>query len=314
MSTSTTSAANSARGDLLLVAALVVTVIFADLALRATDQHLSGNLAHVAEIPAIAERIATSGDPRSTVVLGNSLANNGIDAAALAAAADLAHVAKVTPDGTSYWDWQCLIERQVLEPAGRQVGTIVMPTAWHLMSDETRADPSRLGALFCSISDLQKPADLALSGPADVGEFLLARISRVYALRDTMRNRALAGFIPHYKRFANEQNTGQSGTAATSREVSYAHFTALAAALEARGTRLVVVMMPVRESYEIDAPLIALAAQGRIRLLDYRQLPGIEASSFLDQMHLGPAGRAVLTTRLADDLVRDLTAATTSPR
>ncbi len=310
MSTSTSSAAIPARGDLLLAAALVATLFAADLTLRAVDDRLSGNIVHVARIPAIAEQIATTGDSRSTLVLGNSLANNGVDGDMLAAALNPGQVAKITPDGTSFWDWQCILNGQLLGPENRHVGTLVMPTAWHLLSDATRADPSRLGALFCQFRDLRAPADLGLSGPADIGEFAAARVSRLYALRDTVRNDLLVHVVPHYERFANEINAkqGRADKGAAAATPDYSHFSALAAAIEAQGTRLVVVAMPVREPYEIDAPLIELAAAGTIRLLDYRHLPGIDHSSFLDRMHLGEQGRAILTAQLARDLTTDETA------
>jgi hypothetical protein len=60
--------------------------------------------------------------------------------------------------------------------------------------------------------------------------------------------------------------------------------------------------MPVKQAYEADPELQALAASGDLRLIDYRHLPGIEPAHFIDEMHLGPDGRAVLTAQLARDL------------
>ena len=115
MSTSTSSAGLPLRGDLLLAAGLVAALLVADAGLRIADQRLSENLAHVARIPGIFATVGSSVDPRSTLLLGNSITNNGVDAAELAQAANLGTVAKVTPDGTSFWDWQCLLDHQLLD-------------------------------------------------------------------------------------------------------------------------------------------------------------------------------------------------------
>jgi hypothetical protein len=292
---------------LLLAAGLLGVYALCDLGLRAVDDRLSGNLAHVAEMPGLFAQLAdgqSGGAAGRTLFLGNSLTNNGVDPAAFGSA-----TVKVTPDGTSFWDWQCIVERQLFAHPERKVDRVVMGTAWHLASDLTRADPSRLGAQFCSFGDIARPSSLGISTPGDVGEFIVARASRVYALRDTIRNRALDKFIPHYKRFASEQNAAgrnDDGPAAPGEaEVPYTGLTRLAAGLKARGTELVMVLMPIKRPYEADPALLALAARGELRLIDYRHLPAIESRHFMDDMHLGPEGRAVLTAHLARDLAAD---------
>ena len=60
--------------------------------------------------------------------------------------------------------------------------------------------------------------------------------------------------------------------------------------------------MPVNKPYDVDPGLLALAQSGRLTLLDYRRVDGIGPDSFLDAMHLRPAGRQVLSARFAADL------------
>lgn len=301
-----------------MAGALLATLFAFDLALRAADHHLSGNLAHVAEIPQIVESVGATAEG-GTLLLGNSLTNNGVDEKQLARSLDL-QVGKVTPDGTSFWDWRCILHHQLIAHPDRQVRHVIVGTAWHLLSDETRADPSRLGALFCKSRDILRPAELGISGPAEIGEFLTARALRIYALRDTLRNHALARVIPHYEHFTSLQNDEGLGKGGQSRALadrswprlamSYSGFAALVRALAERGTAVTVIAMPVRDGYELDPELIELADKGAIRLLDYRQTPGIDQSSFRDSMHLRAPGRAVLTARL----VRDLASGTATPR
>lgn len=310
MSTSTTSEPTRPRRDLLLAVALFATFVLLDIVLRATHDRLSGNLAHVREIPGIISELGArgasdQGASGATLLLGNSLTNNGVDASVLAQP-----VGKVTPDGTSFWDWQCILDEQVVSHPERKISRVVMGTAWHLASDETRADPSRLSSQFCSLGDIARPASLGITTPGDIGEFIAARASRIYALRDTLRNRGLDKFIPHYKRFASEQNaagrTDQEAPAAE-HHVPYEGLKAMARKLKGRGTSLVMVLMPIRKPYEVDPALAQLAKDGDIRLIDYRGLPGIEPRHFLDDMHLGPEGRTVLTAQLARDLATEST-------
>src|SRR5690606_28949612 len=125
--------------------------------------HLSGNLAHVAQIP---DLLARAGAPQgsSLLLLGNSLVNDGVAVPLLAEHLPYERVSKITPDGTGLWDWQCLLEHQLLNRSQVQFDTIVIGYAWHLLSDQTRVDPSRLGALFCQVGDLAQPRRIGLQG------------------------------------------------------------------------------------------------------------------------------------------------------
>jgi hypothetical protein len=289
-------------GRVLILVALGIVV--SDVTLRVIETRLSGNLAHVAEIPSLVDAAAATRRP-ALLLLGNSLTNNGIAAEPLRAAHPLGPIAKLTPDGTNYWDWQCILEHQVLARADLQVDTLVLGYAWHLLSDQTQPDPSSLGALFCRATDALKPNSIGLDSIGDVSEFLLAGSLRPYALRETLRNRGLALLIPDYARLTQLANVNQEAAKQASgpkKQFTYAHFTALADKLRARGTTVVIIAMPVRGEYDIDEELRALDARGLIVLLDYRATPGIDERVFKDEMHLGDQGQQILTRRLVGDL------------
>src|SRR5688572_12058261 len=97
-----------------VVFALLASLALVDVGLRLTDGRLSGNLAHVEAIPSI---VGEAGRPAqsSLLVLGNSLTNNGVAPEVVNARLPDVAVAKVTPDATGLWDWQCLIDHQVVE-------------------------------------------------------------------------------------------------------------------------------------------------------------------------------------------------------
>ncbi len=287
---------------LILLLGLGLAVV--DGLVRFLEAKVSGNLAHIAEIPQIIDQARQSREP-SLLLLGNSLTNNGTDAQFLQSSLQSSLVAKITPDATDLWDWQCILRHEVVAEGAGSIRTVVIGTAWHLLSDQAAVDPSRLGALFCRFADLSKPASIGLHTSADIGEFILARVSRTYALRDTLRNRLFKIAVPNYQKFAGEAAAapaGSPGTSTSAATYTYARLEALAEQLRLSGVTLVILSMPIPEPYEIDPGLLELARQGKVVLRDYRVLPGIERASFIDSMHLGSDGRAVLSARLASDL------------
>lgn len=282
--------------------AVGLLVFSADVLFRGFGHHLSGNLAHVEEIPEI---IAVHGraERPSLLLVGNSLTNDGIEATKLSSYIGPKSVAKVTPDATNLWDWQCLLDREVVDQ-GAVFPTIVIGFAWHQLSDQTAADPSRLGAFYCGFADLKRPGRIGLNSIDSIGEFATARMLRLYAVRATLRNRLMGALIPHYERFTQLANrrAGDSNARAEPTIHSYATLARLAERLASSGSRLVVVAMPVRDEYSIDPALIELAEEGVLSVLDYRHVPGIDQTSFKDSMHLNRAGQDLITRRLGTDL------------
>jgi len=80
--------------------------------------------------------------------------------------------------------------------------------------------------------------------------------------------------------------------------------------LKSKGTRVIVVAMPVQSSYEIDPELRELEAGGSLTVIDLRDVEGLDRSHYLDEMHLDPAGQQVLSKALAADLHLELASAT----
>jgi hypothetical protein len=288
----------------MMILLLTVGLAAVDVLIRLLEARVSGNLAHIAEIPQIINQARQSPEP-SLLLLGNSLTNNGTDAQFLQANLKSVSVAKVTPDATDLWDWQCILRHQLVSGGAGSIRHVVIGTAWHLLSDQAAVDPSRLGALFCRFSDLSSPSSIGLHASSDIGEFMLARISRTYALRDTLRNRLFKIVVPSYQKFAGEAGSAPAGKPDKTTPASnytYTRLAALAEQMRRSGVTLVVLSMPIPESYAIDAGLQDLARRGKVALYDYRVLAGIERASFIDSMHLGANGRAVLSARLAADL------------
>ncbi len=303
-----------------VVFALLAGIALVDLGLRLAEPRLSGNLAHVAEIPQL---IAAAGQPQrhSLLLLGNSLTNNGIAPEIVNGAVPDVTIAKVTPDGTGLWDWQCLLDHQVVERREVQFDIIVIGFAWHLLSDQTRNDPSRLGALYCRIGDLANPSGIGLENSGDIGEFMAASLLRTYALRDTLRNRFFKSVVPNYVQFtqagnaaragvANEQDGAHHATGEPTVDYTYRTLAGMLDRLKSKGTRVIVVAMPVQSAYEIDPELRELEASRALSIVDLRKVAGLDSSHYLDRMHLNHAGQQILSKVLAADLHAELASAT----
>ncbi|HWK50249.1 MAG TPA: hypothetical protein VNR40_10200 [Steroidobacter sp.] len=303
-----------------VVLALLGLIALVDVSLRLAEPRLSGNLAHVAEIP---ELVAAGGVPQrhSLLLLGNSLTNNGVAAPVINAALPEMSIAKVTPDGTGLWDWQCLLDHQLIERREVQYDTVVIGFAWHLLSDQTRNDPSRLGALYCRMSDLSNPRAIGLESSGDIGEFMAAAVLRTYALRDTLRNRFFQLVVPSYVKFTQADNAaganaaGQAADAhqapaADDTEYTYRTFAGVVDRLKSKGTRVIVVAMPVQSTYEIDSELRELERSAGLTVIDLRDVAGLNSSHYRDRMHLNPVGQQILSKALAAGLHVELASAT----
>jgi hypothetical protein len=292
-----------------VVFALLASIALVDLGLRLADSRLSGNVAHVESIPDV---VADAGRPeqQSLLLLGNSLTNNGVAPQIVTRELPKLTLAKVTPDATGLYSWQCLLDHQVIERPDVQFDTVVIGFAWSLLSDQTRANASRLGGLYCDWSDLGRASEIGLRNSGDIGEFIAAKLLRTYALRDTLRNRLFQSTVPHYVEFTQANNGRSPGTidsAGTAQQThTYHTFKALVDRLEAEGTRVIIVAMPIQKEYEVDPELRELADRGVIELIDLRQTKGIMAAHYLDGIHLNATGQQILSRVLAEDLAAQL--------
>lgn len=303
------------RGEFLTVVAVLATILFSDVALRAVEDRLSGNIAHINEIDELAADYK-AGDPESILFMGNSLTNNGVNAEITRKLLNenghaVTTMNKIVPDATTIWSWACIADNQFLN---RDVlpATVVLGFGWNQLSDQSRILPTRLGAFFCSTGDLLSISEHKRLTSAEIGEFLTARTLRTYAHRETVRNRVLSLLVPHYQQMTQENNRRLRNAAdsAGPQVFSYTVLQDLIADLSKQGTKLIIMAMPVRDlPYEIDAGLARLLREEQVPVLDYRHLNGIDEASFLDDMHLDPNGATVLTTRMAHDLANLIPAA-----
>lgn len=293
-----------------MIFCVLLSLLGMELALRALEPSLSGNLRHIHEIPTITAKI--EGARSAFLFLGNSLTNNAIDPQVIQTSmpdsmAGNTVVEKITPDGTALSDWYCIYQNHI-STLNTAPDVIVLGFAWAQLSDQYPIDPVRLGGLFCKTGDIRQLAYTGLGNHVNVLAFLAGAYSHVYLNREAIRNRVLDAIIPYYRNITQSMNQAPGANAevqVTGKPVyTYETLGRFVHDMERHGTRLIAVAMPVQNDYEIDPTLVDVTKQHNIELLDMRHIPGIDDSMFADAIHLNEQGRLRFTAILSEKLAR----------
>jgi hypothetical protein len=284
--------------------ALALFIFSAESLFRAVETRLSGNIAHIKGLERSFEEISQASPPR-TAFVGNSLTNRGISTAILEANSSQT-IIKMVPDGTALWDWQCVIDQFIFSSDPAPVDNLVIGFAWNHLSDQATIDPSRLGGYMCRHQRIFEPESVGLRTFEHVAEFATATTLKLYANRDTIRNRFLDLIIPEYRKYTQMANRSAPQTADASRPepvATHDQLRKLIAQLKQKNIDAILIAMPVKQPYRISAELSETIEELNVPLLDYRSLAGIENDSFRDPIHLNESGRRVLTRQLVTDLI-----------
>ncbi|MET0067924.1 MAG: hypothetical protein ABW076_16390 [Candidatus Thiodiazotropha sp.] len=302
------------KQDHYILFAILAIFLVLEAGIRLYETRLSGNINHIHEIPEIVDTYEQRDKP-SILFLGNSLINESVNIEQLDE--QLGHryrVHKITPDGTSVWDWSMILENQVFDSgADVKIDYLVMGFAWGLLSDTYRPNPSRLGGYFAGFSDYPELYRSGMNSFADLSEFGLGYVSKLFVNREAIRNKVMLTFIPYYERFVREANQAagqpeeaqQSAPVGPSQAHSYRILDRLAERLEARGTRLVVIAMPVETPYAMDPDLIRQLQRPGVTFIDDRELFAGVSGVYKDGVHLNNRGSTDFTRRLGTYFTRD---------
>ena len=262
--------------------------------MRAAEERLSADIAHIRSGDAISDRLHGSTGP-SLLLLGNSLTREGIIPDLLAAAnqQDL-KVEAYHPDGSSVNEWAYAYRRYFDRPGSAPDYLIIGAGRSHLFDGEL--PPDDFGAYYCSWNDLPRYFARHVHDPDDAAGFLLSRISTAYTSRHRIQPRVFTAIIPHYQDMLRElQTQPRSITGQEEGELGHRNLAELLGAARAAGTRVAVVAIPMPEPYPLPGSTVQVIADGGAALIDARNLAGIEVSNFPDSYHLDAAGAGVLT-------------------
>jgi hypothetical protein len=279
---------------------IIICLVTLELVFRISAPLFSGHVKQIYEIPGIAQEL--SQNKPAILFLGNSLIGNAIDLKSFNKQADLKMTSyMVVPDGTSLWDWFCIVKNDFINKK-RLPETIIMGYAWQ----QAAPVPERLGGFFCSIKDLPELIHKGMSNNSDIIEFLVSKLSKLYAMHETVRKRILDLIIPGYQIHTQainlENNKNQPAVDKENVQEDYRLLSAYMKMLVDNNIRPVIVAMPVKQSYILGEEFFRVVSSNGGLVLDYRELDGLGESMFRDPIHLNERGNEFFTNHLASDM------------
>jgi hypothetical protein len=297
----------------LLIACFLLVL---EVGIRVSASTLSGNIQQINKIPYISQELSENNgvDNNTVLFLGNSLLGNAVNLELFVkdikqVMSDGVAAYKVTLDATALWDWYCIVKNNFAD-SDYAPQSLVVGFAWEQLGDIERPRPSRLASHFCGIKDLPDLVKLGMNSPSDVLEYLVASISKLYALRQTIHKRVLDYIIPQYRMYAQKLNA--SGNVNNKQAISqrsqsnYTLFSKFLSMLAQNDVEAIIIAMPVIEKYSLDPALVGKVHDAKGVFYDFRRMEGIKSSMYLDPIHLNSIGSEIFTQKVAIDLGRNL--------
>lgn len=310
---SSTSSSNPFLGWLSLewpmVAVVAGMLLALELVFRLAGPALSNEQAQILGLPEQARTLEAASGER-VLLVGNSLLIDGVQVDLLKA-----KMADVSPgvvldsvafhgSETAEWYW---ILRHYFWTGGKKIDRLVLVVNDRMVSDTMSRRIRRLASISRG-ADITAVVEEELSGLEEIGSFLHAWLFESFAGRKRMQLVVLERFLPHYKAMETEVNRRLAANPRSKpSRSSESHFpcerfSRLLAAAARMEIPTAVVFMPAREPYEIPPSVLEAMAEYHATLMDCREVPGMGADDFADDVHLTGQGAKILTLSLATQL------------
>ena len=144
-----------------------------------------------------------------------------------------------------------------------------------------------------------------MNSSADILDFLVSKVFKLYAMHETIRKRILDIAIPNYRLVTqdinDEKNKDLKLKDVKVKGKDYGLLKAYLEMLVTHNIKPIIVAMPVKERYQLDEEFFSTVRKSGGVVLDYRELQGLDNSMFRDPIHLNERGNRVFTNRLAAD-------------
>jgi hypothetical protein len=310
MSSSTSSSEPRPRVAWKIGLCLLAVFVALEIVTRTLLVPRSRDLVRFAAYPERAEALVDQPGLR-LAFLGNSATQRGLAPAQFVA--DLpdsvrrpVNVELFLADGSEINTWH-YIAKEAFWRRDRRPDWMVVTFFGPFLEDSNPFEIGRLAQYFTRLEDWPELFALDLPTTGDRAEFLLSTTWATYAARDRIKNRVLGAFVPDYPTLAEELNAGQfrrQQKAEPPPRTCRALARFLAAAQEHR-TRVCFVAFPTRRiGSEAPEPLnpevVQLIRGAGMAFLDLREVPGLSAEHYKDDVHLTPAGAAIYTRHFAE--------------
>ncbi len=276
----------------------MLALLCVEVVLRFGAPALSEDVRHVQAMPQIAKALAKRPDPR-VLFVGNSLTRRGIDEQSISdglerAGAENVSLARLYPDDTRILEWYYVALHFAFGlDDGRPVALVVPFGPGHLR-DPANKDPRRLGNSFTTWRDLGELFHSDIHTLDDRAQLIAGQLSVAAATGPRVRARVLDKIVPNYRQVARRYKTMTDAkptepSAPAPRSPKYGILRRLSHLSEENDTALVLVAMPTRLGYELDADLRSIVESTPTVLVDLREAAP-EPSLHLDALHLNQKG------------------------
>lgn len=314
MSSSTSSsddapAPRSLRNEWKVVCTLLLVFIVAELGVRVFETRLSLDIAHIRDADNVAARFAPESDGYDVLILGNSSARSGIDAALLTKKLERGglhdvHIHFFHPDGGNVGNWRWAWRRYFSPPRRQPDLVLICGSRSHF--DDARLDPVSSASLFVGLDDALPFLSEETRLTEERLDFLMAKLSLSFAGRHRVQRRFLDYIMP-YNRLVLSQMADHASRKAASESLgidtlSSFRLAELLADLQAAKTIAAVVALPSIKPYEVPASRISIVQEKGAFWLDLRTPAAIQRDDFYDGAHVNQAGAQKLTSALAEAL------------
>lgn len=294
------------RRELRVVAMVLCGLIVTEVALRRSQDWLSGDVAHLNQADSIVAAVA-AGDGLRVLLGGNSLLFSGVDPAALGSALEAqlgraVSLGMINPDGTGPLQWSYLYRKLIFIPA-RMPDVIVLAFGpGHLRDRSPDEELLRLAAHHVDRRDIAMLLRRDLTGLEDRMQFMIARASTAFALRDRLAPRVFDAIIPRYRELAPILLLGPPGDERPDPTPNVSTFVFLERLLEdasRSGLPMLAMPMPSPDVYQVDQGAAALFRAYGVEVLGTQVDIALEPERFPDGAHLDELGKERFTAFLA---------------
>ena len=317
-----TSSISSFRGELKVLAAVLLALGAGEIAARHLAPALDSDRKHIAQFPRIANDLAAAKPPR-ILFLGNSLFLHGIDVDVVKAGLAKggypgAAVKRVTPVGTDMVDWIYLYSRYFAR-SGHVPDVVVLGFARHHFVDMPPKELERLGRHFIGTSDIPELFKTDVDAFGDRVQVLLSYSTAMMGDHLLYQQRIMDGIIPEYREGTRwvshrleerdeEQARRRNGGRETTPEYTFVRARRFAELLRASGAHGVFVPIPLPDFWTLPDRGPAVVRASGMTWLDGRTVPGLRPEHWYDGYHLSEEGAKIFSEFLGREIARDLTA------
>ena len=301
----------ASKANLKVIGFVLAILVGCEIVVRLIEQSFSFNIRHIRSIPSLADEINQQAGI-SVLFMGNSLITYGVDPIIFrdemrARGVGPLQFERVAPDASSIREWRYAFKHFFLDRGHIPDALVVNFAAGHL-EDQQKIHPSDLATFYTSFTDIPPIFAQDVQSFGDRTEFLLSHFFRLFAYREAISKRILDVVVPNYRSALTQINAKMRDGSSKEHVPTYRTLERFSADSLRRGVRLILVAMPLQYPYSLDPRLPDKARELGITLIDARDVEGLTASQFIDQMHMDHAGAILYTRTLAGLLVDPLNA------